>query len=296
MSIEIIERLQVGIASSKELQVITGMSQKTVSNRLRAMGAQIVTLGSGRNTRYALRRNAFESGDNFPLYAIDPHGNAVTAAVIYPLAHGGYYVEKTAATPRILLGLSGDGLYDDLPFFLEDLRPQGFLGRQLAHRLAATTGFPQDPRDWSTEQVGSYLVASGDDLPGNFKLGRQSLFREPKPLEITRREEYPKYADSVIEGIKVGSSAGGEQAKFAIFNEEHQHVIVKFSPPGDDPTARRWRDILLTEHHAETVLHKTHPHAFSAVNTELYEIGDRLFLESVRFDRHGDLGRMPMIS
>lgn len=296
MSTDIIERLQQGPASSKELQAVSGMSQPSVSILLRRLGDQIVKLGSGRYTRYALRRNAFDAGNRIPLYTIDAHGNAVTAAVISPIAPDGYFVESTNATPKILLGHDGSGLYEDLPFFLEDLRPQGFLGRQLAHRLAESTDFPSDPRTWTAEQIGSFLVASGDDLPGNFKFGRQSLLREPPKLEITTRDEYPERANEVIHGSHIGSSAGGEQAKFIAFNEEHEHVIVKFSPPGEDKIALRMRDILITEHHAEQVLRRNSPHTFSAANTHLHEIEGRLFLESVRFDRHGDIGRLPMMS
>jgi len=250
-------------------------------------------MGSGRATRYAMATNAFDVGDRLPLYAIDPHGNSVQIASIRPLAHGGYYVERTTGTPAILLGNRGDGVFDDLPYFLEDLRPQGFLGRQVAQSLAKNAGFPADPRHWTVGHIGSYLVASGDDLPGNFQLGRQSLLRPRHELVTTRRQDYPAMAESVLDGKIPGSSAGGEQPKFTAFSENGAHVIVKFSPAGDDPVARRWRDILLTEYHAERILRDT---PGRAVDCQIYENGGRLFLESQRFDRHGDIGRMPMIS
>ena len=70
-------------------------------------------------------------------------------------------------------------------------------------------------------------------------------------------------------------------------------MIVKFSPKGDEPIARRWRDILITEFHATQAIHAQN---FPAAETRLIEENGRLFLESQRFDRSGEYGRMPMIS
>jgi len=293
MAISIIEILRQGPAGSRELRDRTGLSQATISRQLSALGDQVVRIGRGRNTRYALTTNAFGVGNSLPLYATDPHGNSVCIAVVRPLTHGGYFVEQRTGMPSVLLGDQEDGVFDDLPFFLDDLRPQGFLGRQIAQALSEASGFPSDPRSWTADHVGSYLVANGDDLSGNLRLGQQSLMRLPRELRVTSRDEYPALVESVLDGKIPGSSAGGEQPKFTAFSEDRLHVIVKFSPPGDNPTSRRWRDILLTEYHAQNVLRES---TTPAVNCELYEIGDRLFLESHRFDRHGDIGRMPMIS
>jgi hypothetical protein len=291
--LSIIEYLRSSPASSTELQVRTGLSQATVSRQLRSLGNRIVKLGRGRATRYALATNAFGAGDLLPLYAIDPHGNAVRIASIRPLAHGGYYVERTTDTPSVLLGDQGNGVYDDLPFFLDDLRPQGFLGRQIAQILSESAGLPSDPRHWTADQVGSYLIANGDDLSGNLRLGQQSLLRLPRKRVTTRRSDYPEMAESVLAGNVLGSSAGGEQPKFTAFTEDRGHVIVKFSPAEDEPVSRRWRDILLTEYHAAKILKDS---AAPAADSQIYEIGGRLFLESPRFDRQGDSGRVPMIS
>lgn len=293
MALSILDVLRRAPSSSKELQSATGLSQTTVSRQLRSFGDQVVRLGSGRATRYALARNAFNSGNNLPLYAIDPHGNTVIIAYIRPLAHGGYLVKPTTGTPKALLGERGDGIYEDLPYFLEDLRPQGFLGRQAAQALADQSDYPPDPRQWSAAQVGSYLIANGDDLPGNLKLGEQNVMRLPRPVEVSSREDYPDMAESVLEGYVPGSSAGGEQPKFTAYTEDHGHVIVKFSPPGSGQLARRWRDILLTEFHAAQTLRTT---PYPAADLRVYDINGRLFIESQRFDRHGELGRLPMIS
>ena len=196
--------------------------------------------------------------------------------------------------PRTLLGEQGNGLYDDLPYFLADLRPQGFLGRQIASQMAQLSAdYPPDPALWSSEHVGRYLLSNGDDLPGNFKFGPLAHLRVRHSPAAVAPDDYPRLADEVMAGGIPGSSAGGEQPKFTAYNRERGHVIVKFSPPGDEPVARRWRDILVTEYHATEAIHAQ---AFPAAETRLFERGGRLFLESQRFDRRGEFGRLSMIS
>lgn len=295
MPVTIAKILASGPATSKELQIATGLSQTAVSRQLRGMGGSIVRLRGGRSPRYAITKNAFGVDDRLPLYEVDAHGNNVAVAVIRPLAHGGYYVEPLTGMPPVLLGENLEGLYDDLPYFLEDLRPQGFLGRQIAEEMATQSeDFPSDPRYWNVNHVGRYLVSNGDDLPGSFKFGQQAHLRvRRKPIAYSP-QDYPELADSVMNGVIPGSSAGGEQPKFTAFCKDHaSHVIVKFSPPGSDAIARRTRDILITEHHAAEAIHREE---FPAAETRLLEIDDRLFLESQRFDRNGEYGRMSMIS
>jgi hypothetical protein len=242
-----------------------------------------------------MTRNAFGADDCLPLYEVDAHGKNVAVAYLRPLAHGGFFVEALTGIPPVLLGENGDGLYEDLPYFLDDLRPQGFLGRQIAEEMSAQSDdFPPDPRYWNANHVGRYLVSNGDDLPGNFKFGQQAHLRvRRKPVGVSSND-YPGLADSVMDGIIPGSSAGGEQPKFTAFCKDHaSHVIVKFSPPGNDAIARRIKDILITEYHAVEAIHQRD---FPAAETRLLEIDDRLFLESQRFDRNGEYGRMSMIS
>lgn len=295
MPISIKEYLAQGPATSKEIQAATGLSQSSVARQLRSMGNSVIKLQKGRIPRYAATRNAFGGNDKLPLSMVDAHGNTVLAAHIRPLMDGGFFVEPATGMPPLLLGQNKDGLFDDLPYFLLDLRPQGFLGRQIAKEMASQSGdFPSDPRHWNTNHIGRYLVSNGDDLPGNFKFGEQALLRIRRKPVIVSDDDYPALADEVMSGIIPGSSAGGEQPKFTAFNGHHStHVIVKFSPEGDSEIARRWRDILITEYHATEAIHSMN---FPAAETRLLEIGGRLFLESERFDRSGEYGRMPMIS
>lgn len=293
MSIE--ECLSRGPATSREIQAATGLNQTAVSRQLRRMSERIVQFKQGRSPLYALTRNAFGANDKIPLYMVDARGNNSTVAYIRPLAHGGFFVEPATDMPGVLLGEQRNGLYSNLPYFLFDLAPQGFLGRQIAAAMAIqSNASPSDPRNWTEEHIGRYLMSNGDGLPGNFKLGDQANWRVRRKPAAVRSEAYPELAEDVLNGIVPGSSAGGEQPKFTAFSSERSaHVIVKFSPKGSDAVARRWRDILLTEFHATAALHAIH---FPAAETRLIETGGRLFLESQRFDRSGEHGRSSMIS
>lgn len=287
--------LENGLATSREIQAHTGLSQAAVSRNLRSMGEAVVSLRTGRTIRYGVTRNAFGADDRLPFAMVDAYGNTVLVAYLRPLAHGGFLVEATTGIPGVFLGAEGNGFYDDLPYFLYDMRPQGFLGRQLARGMAAQTpDFPDDPRMWTTEHIGRYLVSNSDDLPGNLKFGQQAMDRVRRRPQGLAVDDYPEMADAVMHGMIPGSSAGGEQPKFTAFSKERQsHVIVKFSPRGDSEVARRWRDVLLSEYHAVETLHAG---KVPAAETRLREMDGRLFLESLRFDRTGEYGRLPMLS
>ena len=292
---KILEILSLGPTTTRALAAGTGMTRQTVNRKLRALGDSIIKFDKVRPPLYYAATEAFESGNKIPLAAVDPHGNTNLWGVLRPLAHGGFYLETASIAPKVLNGKKGDGLYEGLPYFLDDMRPQGFIGRQIARDLNAQSDiFPPDPRDWNQEQIGRYLVANGDDLPGNLKIGRMALDRVRRPPQKSRHEDYPELADKAVEGEIYGSSAGGEHAKFATYARERDaHVIVKFSPKGNGELATRWRDILVTEYIASEVLHEFN---IPAAELEIFEVHDRLFLESLRFDRTGEYGRLPLIS
>lgn len=287
--------LRRGPLTSREIQAAMKISQGSVSRLIRTMGDRIIRLRRGRSIFYAMTRNAFGVSDKLPLSIVDYNGNATLAAFVRPLIHGGFLVEPATSLSAPFLGEKGDGLYDDLLYFLYDLRPQGFIGWQIAKEMATySPDFPPDPRWWNTDQIGRYLISNGEDLPGNLKFGEQSLLRlRTKPVPVSD-DQYPLHAEAVMKGAVPGSSAGGEQPKFTAFSKSSLcHVIVKFSPEGESEMARRWRDVLITEYHATRVLRER---GLPAAETRLIEKGGRLFLESKRFDRSGEYGRMSMVS
>ncbi len=295
MRLTIRKYLERGPSTSKEIQAATGLSQSSVARQIREMGDRVIQLKKGRSIRYAATCNAFGGNDKLHLSMVDAYGDTVLIAFIRPLRHGGFFLEPVTDISPLLLGENNDGLYDDLPYFLFDLRPQGFLGRQIAQEIASQSDdFPTNPRHWNTNHIGRYLISNGDDLPGNFKFGEQTLLRVRRKPVIILDEGYPALADSVMSGSIPGSSAGGEQPKFTALNSNSlSHVIVKFSPQGDNDLANRWRDILITEYHAAKIINRR---IFPVAETRLIEMRGRLFLETRRFDRSGEYGRKSMIS
>jgi len=294
MQLSIEQILVRGPATSSEIQAATGISQAGVSRWLRAMGNRIIRLKVGRSPQYILTCNAFGGDDRLPLFMVDPHGNNTAIGYLRPLAHGAFYLEKLPGMPTVLLGERGDGLFPSLPYFLFDLAPQGFIGRQIAAKMAEQSDFPNNPQRWTVDHIGRYLLSNGDDLPGNLKFGGLAHLRlRRKPVPHTS-EDYPELAENTMDGTTPESSAGGEQPKFTAYcKERSSHVIVKFSPKGDDAVAARWRDILVTEFQAAEAIHTAN---FPAAETRLIDCGGRFFLESQRFDRTGEYGRLPMVS
>jgi hypothetical protein len=226
---------------------------------------------------------------------VDRNGIIEQVGTLRGLSGGRYLVQGETAPPW-LLGESGQGLFESLPYFLYDLRPTGYLGLLVARQLAAEWGFPPDPRQWQDKHLGRYFLERGDDLPGNLVVGEAAARRinaETIAPVGDRDSEYPDLARRVSAEDLVGSSAAGEQPKFAVCQREAGHVIVKFSPRAETPEARRWRDLLLAELHASRLMREQ---GLQTPDTALYELQGRTFLESPRFDRHGRTGRSPAIS
>ena len=192
-------------------------------------------------------------------------------------------------------------LYDDLPWFLHDLRPAGFLGRQVPRRYV-DLHLPSDISRWSSEDTLRYLASYGHDAVGDFIVGdravAQHLENQSEPLETiddeARSARYLELADLAQRAGSPGSSAAGEQPKFlALRGPGPVHVLVKFSPPRGDAVGSRWSDLLRAEHWAlETLI----AHGRPAARSTVIEAGDRTFLEVERFDRVGAFGRRGVTS
>jgi len=291
MSITVLQFLKRGEATSKQIQVATGLSQAVVSRHLTNLADSVIKLDQQRPPVYLLTREAFGAGDRLPIIMTDTYGKNCVVGCLRPIEPKGFYFQGNQNTPLPLLGCENE-MFSDLPYYLDDLRPQGFLGRQIALKLSDY--FPTNLAFWNANQIGRYLIANGEDLTGNITLGEQGLLRLRRKPKTVSHKEYANIATEVLNGENFGSSAGGEQPKFTAFNDELQkHVIVKFSPIGESDIARRWRDVLISEHYACMALNK---YNIAAAQTQLVERAGRLFLQSVRFDRHGMFGKSSMIS
>jgi hypothetical protein len=244
----------------------------------------------------------------WPLFVIDATGAAHSVGVLKALAGHDYWFD--GATRALDQHTSG------LPFFLQDLWPQGFIGRTLPRRFPEL-GLPARIGDWNETHVLTYLTRRSEDSVGNLILGEESLtryFQQPRNETTTvdvadRSSRYPQLAEAAIAGAPAGSSAGGEQPKFTAVLRDGgslHHVLVKFSPAGSDrslsPTAtrgdsqrqcQRWRDLLVAEHLATAALRSL---SLAAAKTDLIVAGERVFLESHRFDRFRERGRVGIVS
>lgn len=292
MSADIVDRLRHGPATAAELQREFDISQPTLSRRVAALRGQVVAFGRARATRYALQRHIRELAAELPVYRISSAGEAREIGVLIAV-HGGFAYRD--------LESGGSSFHDSLPWFLADMRPQGFLGR-LFPRLHPELGLPERVADWNEDQVLYAVARRGDDMVGNLVIGEESFTRwsaNPTPVALAEGERagrYPALAEQALAGEVAGSSAGGEQPKFLLAVAARpavQHVLVKFSEPLDSAAGRRSGDLLLCEHHAlQTITAAGLP----AAQTQVLDAGGRRFLEVARFDRVGERGRKGLIS
>ena len=273
------QRLGQGLATSRQLVESTGISQPTASRTLAALGDEVIRIGSGPSIRYALR-DTFRGFVSVPIFRVSDEGKIQSLGEIVPVRPDGFVMERTDGVT-----LHSDGL----PWWLFDMRPQGYLGRAFASRHAADLGLKPNPEHWNDAEVIRALLAHGHDAIGNLLIGnlaRDRFISLPAPTPVDRAADYPALARTVSAGEVPGSSAGGEQPKFCAYTERG-HVLVKFSALDDNPVSERWRDLLLAEHLALSVL---------GVKTEVFNFGGQRFLESPRFDRVGPLGRVGVFS
>jgi len=303
-------RLQAGgPLGAQALADAVGVSRVTIQRTLRQLGSSVVQLGKTRNTRYALRRDVLGQRAGHGFSRLSQNGIAHEWGTLTAL-HGGWLLEW--ASPAMRPDWADQvhdhaGFCDGLPFFLADLRPQGFLGRATARRLPGSLGLPLDPREWSDDQTLFYLREWGDDLPGNLALGEGPTQRAlnacpPGPVTpATREAHYPSLAEQANAGDVIGSSVEGEQPKFTAWLRPPEEswvsaVLVKFTDRLDTPTGRRWADLLAAEALAlEAVTWASRGDA-EAGRPLTFDFADRRFYELPRFDRVGSHGRRGVVS
>ena len=102
-----------GVATSAALQMQLGLSQPTVSRALAPLirSGDVRALGAARSRFYLLPRSIDGVGREVPIMRVDAHGR------------------------RLWLD-EADGVsqpHDGLPWFLNDMKLQGFMGRTFAH-------------------------------------------------------------------------------------------------------------------------------------------------------------------
>ncbi|MDP2229046.1 MAG: type II toxin-antitoxin system HipA family toxin YjjJ [Moraxellaceae bacterium] len=292
-------RRQTAPRTAKELATDLDVSQPTLSRALGRLGSQVAVLGQARSTRYALVRGIRDMGHRFPITRIGTDGTPECVGELIALAGEQFFVQWKAGNSKT---------FEDLPWFVWDMRPQGFLGRALLQQHPELS-LPGRWQDWSSDDILQWLTLYGSSCPGDLIIGEAAfqgwLEREARhqPMAIAlpdRTTAYPVLAANTLQGSGYGSSAGGEQPKFSALrmkgDSDYQEVLVKFSPPMDTAAGQRWADLLMCEHLALQLLTEEEADHGLATHSELIMAGGRAFLEVERFDRIGVAGRRGMVS
>ncbi len=312
MAVDLVALLrQTGPQLAGRLVTQLGISRATLSRAVRAAGDELVSRGSARRTAYAARRALRGVTAPLPIYRVGQDGMPTEIAQLALIHPEGSAVESLTPLGWPLDEAMRDGWFDGLPYPLHDLRPQGFLGRHFARRHAAVLQVSDDPASWSDDDALQAMSLMGDDLPGDLIVGEAACrlwlaqvqaFRsgEATPAVADRAvaKTYPALAEAALTHGTAGSSAGGEFPKFTALrrfqDDRLQPVLVKFSGSDDAPGTRRWADLLVCEHLAGEVVRAEL--GIEAACSRIYTAGGRTFLEVDRFDRHGPLGRSPLMS
>jgi DNA-binding transcriptional ArsR family regulator len=273
--------------TAAQLCAATGKSQPSISVALQALGDRVCKIGAARSTRYAMLK--------------DMGGLPATQAL--------FWAEASGQETRLgdITCLQGDRFFlklgnhqtvtqtNALPWYLQPLKPQGFLGRRL---LRSRPDFPQNPEQLSIVQVLSLMATRWADPPGAITVGIPSASSESFASdtdEVARLAFLESLASADSPSLPPRSSAGGEQPKFTLvwLNDSVKHELVKYSPPHGTPFGERWKALLKLEHLALSVLQ--HQNVESA-STECYLGEKRFFLSSQRFDRVGAHGKRHVVA
>lgn len=288
-----------------QLLAALGVSRPTLMRAVHAAGEQVLTIGRARRTSYAARRPLRGRWAPLPVFRIDPQGRPAAVGELH-LAHpGGSLLRGAILEGWPLEGDMRDGWFDGVPYMLQDLRPEGFLGRAFARAHASLLQVGDAPRAWSDDDALYALSLLGADQPGCFIVGDAAYRRwleqaDAGTVPIGDAEiqaRYPERARHALQGGTAGSSAGGEFPKFTAartLGGETAQVIVKFSGNDDTPGTRRWQDLLVCEHLAARVVPTIE--GLRSPHTTIHQADARSFLEVVRFDRQGAQGRSPVCS
>lgn len=204
-----------------------------------------------------------------------------------------------------LLRLPDEGLdgFPGLPWYLDDLRPDGFLGR--AYAANNILGLPRDPAIWTSAHLLRALGEGGAATTGDLLIGTHAaqlavaaLDTPADPVEASSRElQYPFMAEAALRGHCPNLAPGGERPKFTatVYGPAGRYAaLIKFARHDDTKEQQRWADLLVCEHLALEVLREA---GVSAAESSLIQTDSHTFLEVKRFDRSPDtLGRCGFVS
>lgn len=176
-------RLSGGPLSANQLIENIGISQPTISRALKELGNEIVRIGVAQSIQYALRDTLTRGLPDIPIYRINTDGRIRQLGTLVPVRPDGFVMCRADG-----ITLHSDGL----PWWLFDMRPQGYLGRAYAARHSAELGLPDRLTDWTDTHVLRALFAHGHDVVGNLLLGdraRDRFLAAPVPVPIAAEQQ-----------------------------------------------------------------------------------------------------------
>ena len=282
-----------------------GVTRPVLARLVAEAGDRVLRIGQARATTYVARATS-DAGGAWPLWRMRPDATLEELGTLHLLRGERFQFVPTGERPNLMRPVeSVPGHFPGLPWFLDDLRPQGFLGRTLAHRQGARLGVPDDLHRWQLRDTLLAMTRTGgtgigDLLPGRHVL-ELALAELDAPTDAVaardRNVRYAEWAEAALAGEDIGSSPGGEQPKFTatVTTPGGRHaVLVKFAVADSGQAARRWADLLACEHLA---LRSLHAAGLPAATSELVDAEGYTCLEVQRFDRTPDvLGRRGFVS
>ncbi|MBN8750365.1 Uncharacterised protein [Xylophilus ampelinus] len=289
-----------------DLATALGISVPTVHRLLARLALdELVTAGRARRTRYGLSRALRGGTSHLPVHAVDGAGRLQAVGPLKLLRPEGSWLDLSG-TDWPVPEEATDGWWPGLPYPLQQMRPQGYMGRQFARAEHRRLQVPADVMQWSDDDALFAMAQAGSDLSGNLIVGEaaaelwlaeRAAGIEPVAPGALAAHYLAQAAQAVSAGV-AGSSAAGEFPKFTARRAQGgaatPHVIVKFSGTEESATVRRWSDLLVCEHLA--LAHAATLPGLRAARSRVLEAGGRTFLEVERFDRHGEAGRSPLVA
>jgi hypothetical protein len=167
-------RLSAGPLSARQLVETMGISQPTISRALTGLGGDVLRIGTAQSIHYALR-DTLRGLPDIPVYRVDAEGRIGQLGTLIPVRPEGFVMCREDGVT-----LHSDGL----PWWLFDMRPQGYLGRAYAARHGAELGLPDRLTDWTDTHAMRALLVHGHDVVGNLLLGataRDRFLAAPYP-------------------------------------------------------------------------------------------------------------------
>ena len=266
-----------GAVPAAKVRTALGVSRATLFRLFRDAGPQVLRLGAGPATCYALAAGIEGLPTRLPVYRVDPHGQVQQVAELLALHGGGCWFEPAGQRARTFVGL---------PPFVHDMAPSGYLGARFARRHPELA-LPAHLQDWDDRHRLAAVGRRGEDCAGDLIVGEESLdrFLGMVPTVVGRDGFVALAEETAVRGGR--SSAAGEQPKFTAV-AGGSHCLVKFSNGDGSPSERRWQDLLVCEALAAQTLAE---HGLPAASCEVVDAGRRRFLVVERFDRVGASGR-----